>query len=134
MDFFQFPVIDPSLPIGEDAPTDGYMIPKKAKNVEAAKKFLTFLASKDAQQLQVEITGRVVANTEIPMDFYPPATQKGITMMQGVDAVAQFYDRDTVPEMADKGMDGFMEWWYRPDNIDKILDRLEKERQRIFKE
>jgi hypothetical protein len=67
------------------------------------------------------------------MDLYPPATQKGIQMMQGVDALAQFYDRDSNPEMADKGMDGFMEFWYMPDNIDKILDRLERDRQRIYK-
>lgn len=133
MDFFQFPVIDPSVPLGEDAPTDGYMIPKKAKNVEAAKKLLKFLASPEAQQIEVEKTGRVVTNIEIPMDLYPPPTQKGIKMMQGVDALAQFYDRDTIPEMADKGMDGFMEWWYKPDNIEQILERLEKDRQRIFK-
>lgn len=133
MDFFQFPVIDPSVPLGEDAPTDGYMIPKKAKNVEAAKKLLKFLASPEAQQIEVEKTGRVVTNIEIPMNLYPAPTQKGIKMMQGVDALAQFYDRDTTPEMADKGMDGFMEWWYKPDNIEQILERLEKDRQRIFK-
>ena len=133
MDFFQFPVIDPSVPIGEDAPTDGYMIPKKAKNVEDAKKLLKFLASPVAQQIQVEKTGRIMTNKEVPLDLYPPLTQKGIKLMQGVDAVAQFYDRDTIPEMADKGMDGFMEWWYKPDNIGQILERLEKDRQRIFK-
>ena len=133
MDFFQFPIIDPDAPIGEDAPTDGYMIPKKAKNVEAAKKFLAFMGTKEAQQIEVEKTGRIVTNKNIPLDLYPPLTQKGIKMMEGVDAVAQFYDRDTIPEMADKGMDGFMEWWYKPDSIDKILERLEKERQRIFK-
>jgi len=133
MDFFQFPVIDPSVPIGEDAPTDGYMIPAKAKNVEDAKKFLKFLALPEAQRIVVEKLGRIVTNVEVPLDLYPPLTQKGIKMMQGVDAVAQFYDRDTTPEMADKGMDGFMEWWYKPDNIEQILERLEKDRQRIFK-
>jgi multiple sugar transport system substrate-binding protein/raffinose/stachyose/melibiose transport system substrate-binding protein len=132
MDFFQFPEIVPGVPIGEDAPTDGYMIPAKAKNVEAAKKFLKFLSSPDAQRIQVEKVGRIVTNTEVPTDLYPPLTQKGIQMMQGVDAVAQFYDRDSLPEMADKGMDGMMEFWYNPDDIGKILDRLEKERERIY--
>ncbi|MCP4403128.1 MAG: extracellular solute-binding protein, partial [bacterium] len=122
-----------AVPLGEDAPMDGYMIPKKAANPEAAKKFLAFLSSKESQQIEVEISGRIVANSEVPMDLYPPLTQKGIKMMQAVDAVAQFYDRDTTPEMADKGMDGMMEWWYTPDEIDKILKRLEKDRKRIFK-
>ena len=134
MDFFQFPVINPDVPMGEDAPTDGYMIPLKAKNVDAAKKFLKFLSSPDAQRIQVEKVGRIVTNTEIPLDLYPPATQKGIEMMKGVDAVAQFYDRDTVPEMADKGMNAFMEWWFNPDTLADILSRLEKERERIFKQ
>ncbi len=133
MDFFQFPVIDPAVPIGEDAPTNGYMIPKKAKNPEAAKKFLAFMASKEAQENEVSHTGRIVTNSEVPLDLYPPLTQKGIKMMENVDVLAQFYDRDTTPEMADKGMDGMMEWWYTPDDIDKILKRLEKDRKRIFK-
>lgn len=134
MDFFQFPIIDPDVPVGEDAPTDGYMIPKKAKNVEDAKKFLKFLSSVEAQRIQVEKVGRIVTNKDVPLDLYPPLTQKSIKMMQEVDAVAQFYDRDTVPEMADKGMDGMMEWWYNPDNIEQILERLEQNRQRIFAE
>jgi ABC-type glycerol-3-phosphate transport system substrate-binding protein len=133
MDFFQFPVINPAVKLGEDAPADGYMIPAKAKHVAAAKKFLKFMVSKDAQQLLVEKLGRISASSEIPMDLYPPATQKGIKMMQGVDALAQFYDRDSKPEMADKGMNGFMEFWYKPDSIKQILERLEKERERIYK-
>jgi len=132
MDFFQFPIIDPAVKVGEDAPTDGYMIPKKAKNVADAKKFLKFLASPEAQKIQVERMGRVVTNVDVPLDLYPAPTQKGIKMMQGADAVAQFYDRDTLPEMADKGMNAFMEFWYKPDTIQQILERLEKERERIF--
>jgi len=30
LDFFRFPIIDPSVPVGEDAPTDGYFIPKNS--------------------------------------------------------------------------------------------------------
>jgi multiple sugar transport system substrate-binding protein/raffinose/stachyose/melibiose transport system substrate-binding protein len=134
MDFFQFPAIVPGVPMGEDAPTDGYMIPAKAKNPDAAKKFLKFLASPEAQRIQVERMGRIVTHKDVPLDLYPPLTQKGIKIMQSVDAVAQFYDRDTTPEMADKGMDGMMEFWYRPDDIEKILNRLEKDRERIFKD
>lgn len=133
VDFFQFPVIDPSVPIGEDAPTDGYMIPAKAKNPEDAKKLLKFLASAEAQQITAEKLGRIMVNKAIPLDLYPPLTQKSIKMMrENVDALNQFYDRDTLPEVASKGMDAMMEWWYNPDNIKQILEQLEKERVRIF--
>ena len=53
-------------------------------------------------------------------------------MMQSADYVAQFYDRDTTPEMADEGMNGFMEFWDNPGSIDDILERLEQTRQEIF--
>ena len=109
------------------------MIPKNAQNPEAAKRLLKFLASQEAQTLLVKDTGRIGVHVDIPMDVYPPSTQKGIKMIQKTEALAQFYDCDTTPEMADKGMDVFMEFWFKPDNIEDILARLDKDRQRIFK-
>ena len=47
--------------------------------------------------------------------------------------VAQFFDRDYPAEMAKIGMEGFQEFMVRPDNLDKILKRLEKARGRIYK-
>ena len=47
--FFQFPVIDPSIPLAEEAPTDTIHIPSNAKNKEDAKKFLAYLARADVQ-------------------------------------------------------------------------------------
>jgi multiple sugar transport system substrate-binding protein len=35
--------------------------------------------------------------------------------------------------MAKVGMEGFQEFMVRPENLDKILARLEKARQRIYK-
>ncbi|ACL70797.1 extracellular solute-binding protein [Halothermothrix orenii] len=134
LDFFRFPIINEDVPIGEDTPTDGFMIPKKAKNPELAKEFLKFLASREGQMIFIEKTGRIGVNNEIPMDSYPPLTQKGVKMIQGTDALAQFYDRDTPPTMADKGMNGLMNFWAYPDQIDKILDNLERQRQMIFSE
>jgi hypothetical protein len=55
-------------------------------------------------------------------------------MIQGTAALAQFYDRDTLEAVADKGMNAMMEIWYKPDDVAKILERLESERERIFAE
>jgi len=46
----------------------------------------------------------------------------------------QFYDRDTTPEMAAEGMNGFVEFMANPNRIDRILDKLERERSKIFDE
>ena len=46
--------------------------------------------------------------------------------------VAQFWDRDAPAEMAKASMEGFQEFMVKPDNLDRILARLERARQRIY--
>lgn len=134
LEFFQFPIIDPAVPIGEDAPTDGYFVAANAQHPEEAKLFLAFLGSAEVQEYYAKKLGRLSTNSEVDISIYNPVQQKGIRMMQTADYVAQFYDRDTTPEMADEGMNGFMEFWDNPAAIDDILARLEKARQEIFAE
>lgn len=71
-------------------------------------------------------------NTEIDESIYDPFTQQGLTMLQESDYIAQFYDRDTHPDMAERGMNAFIEFWNNPDDLDGILDRLDEERQRVY--
>ena len=134
VDFFQFPIIDPSVPIGEDAPTDGYFIANAAQNPEGAKDLLAYLGSVEAQTIMVEDLGRIAVHGGVDRDLYPPMTQKGIELIESADLVMQFYDRDTTPEMADEGMNAFMAFWENPEAIDDILDELEASRQVIFAE
>jgi len=47
--------------------------------------------------------------------------------------VAQFFDRDAPAEMAKAGMEGLQEFMVKPDNLDKILARLDKAAARIYK-
>jgi ABC-type glycerol-3-phosphate transport system substrate-binding protein len=134
LDFFRFPIIDPSVPVGEDAPTDGYFIAANAQHPEEAKLFLAFLGSVEAQQYFADTLGRLPTNMGVDTSGFTPTQQKGLELIQGADFVAQFYDRDTTPEMADEGMNGFMEFWDNPDDIEDILARLETARQEVFAE
>jgi multiple sugar transport system substrate-binding protein/raffinose/stachyose/melibiose transport system substrate-binding protein len=131
LDFFRFPLIA-DVPIGEDAPTDGYFAAAKAGNVEGAMALLAYLGGAESQEKAAVELKRIAVNSAVPLDLYAPEVQKGIEMLQGADFVAQFYDRDTTPEMAEKGMAAFVEFWNDPDAIDAILDGLEAERERIF--
>ena len=132
VDFFQFPIIDPSVPIGEDAPTDGYFIANAAQNPEGAKDFLAFLGSVESQTVMVENLGRIAVHSGVDRDLYPPMTQKGIELIETADLVLQFFDRDTTPEMADVGMNGIMAYWDSPEAIDDILSELFHFRKAIF--
>ena len=134
VDFFQFPIIDPDMPIGEDAPTDGYFMSVNAKNAEGGKNFLRFLGSVEAQTLMVEDLGRLPVHTGVDRSLFTPMQQKGLDMIESADLVVQFYDRDTTPEMADAGMNGIMAFWDEPEAIDDILADLESVRQEVFAE
>jgi len=131
LDFFRFPIIDGTVGLYEDTPIDGFMIPARAKNKESAKVFLKFLASEFAQEYFAKKLGRLAANKNVaPPD---PHAEKGLQMILDSDGVMQFYDRDTNPEMATVGMNGFVQFMVTPSMLDQILENLERERARIFK-
>jgi len=134
LDFFRFPIIDPSLPIGEDAPTDGFFMSANAQNAEAAEQFLAYLGSQEVEQKAFDELGRLPTRTDVDISKALPATQKGIKLIQSADFIAQFYDRDTTPPMAEAGMDGFMKFWDNPSQLDQILEEMEAARQRILEE
>ncbi|MCP4195556.1 MAG: carbohydrate ABC transporter substrate-binding protein [Proteobacteria bacterium] len=137
MDFFRFPIIDPAMPIGEDAPTDGYFMSVNANNVEGGKEFLAFLGGAEAQTQVVKELGRLAVNPDVDPALYTPMQQKGLELINGADLVVQFYDRDTTPEMADVGMNAMMAFWEDPYNdeaLDELLAGLEAARQEIFAE
>jgi len=134
LDFFRFPIIDSSILIGEDAPTDGYFLAANAPNPEAAKQFLAYLGSVEVQTYNAEQLGRLPTNSGVDRTLFNESQQKGMELIDGADFVAQFYDRDTTPEMADEGMNAFMAFWDDPDSIDELLVELEAVRQEIFVE
>ncbi len=132
IDYFPFPVINDSIGPYEDAPIDTLHIPAKAKNKDAARKFLAF-AAQTAQQTQMNATlGQLPLHGDATVkdDRF---LQAGSQVLSAAKGLAQFYDRDTDPEMAKIGMQGFQEFMVKPDRGDQILERLEKARARIFK-
>ena len=131
--FMTFPEITPGIPRGEEAPTDTIHIPAGAKNVDDAKKFLAYVATADVQTKLNEALGQLPINNQSKVGD-DPFLQAGFEMLSTADGgIAQFFDRDAPAEMAKMGMEGFQEFMVKPGNVDKILERLEKARQRIYK-
>ena len=130
--FMQFPEITPGIPMAEDAPTDTLHIPANASNKEDAKKFLAYLARPEVQTQINATLGQLPVNSQsdVPED---PFLSAGFEMLSNAHALAQFYDRDAVAEMAKAGMEGFQEFMVKPDRGEAILERLEKIRSRVHK-
>jgi len=130
--YFQFPVIDGNVRTWEEAPTDSVHIPTKAKNKADARKFLAFLAKPKVQSMVAEVEGMLPTNNQsaAPTDKF---LKIGFKVLSESAGLAQFYDRDTNPEMAKEGMKGFQEFMVKPDREKQIRKRIEKVRKRIFK-
>jgi len=136
LDFYQFPVINPDVALAEDAPTDTFHIPSGAKNKDNAREFLRFMVSNDVQTAinAGDALGQLPVNAMSAVDD-DKFLNKGFAMLSSNSpgGVAQFFDRDFPAEMAKIGMEGLQEFMVRPNNLDAILKRLEKARNRIYK-
>ncbi len=130
--FMLFPEITAGIPRSEEAPTDTFHIPSGAKNKEDAKKFLAFVASAEAQTKMNKVLGQLPVNNTSSTDE-DPYLKAGFEGLSSAYALAQFFDRDAPADMAKAGMEGFQEFMSKPENVDAILDRLEKVRAKAYK-
>jgi multiple sugar transport system substrate-binding protein len=130
--FMVFPEITPGIPRAEEAPTDTFHIPAAAKNKEDAKKFLAYIGSAEAQTKMNATLGQLPVNNTATVGD-DPFIKAGFEMLSSAYALAQFFDRDAPADMAKAGMEGFQEFMVKPENLDAILERLEKTRQKVYK-
>ena len=130
LDFHQFPPIDPNMELGEDAPTDLIFIPSNAQNKENAKLFLAFVSSAENLTALNEALGQLSphSGSAAPSDRF----QKAGAAMLSKSKTAQFYDRDTSPEMAKVGMQLMVDFMLEPGSMMEILEEMEEERKRIL--
>lgn len=102
LDFFVFPTINTAYGTDYmDAPTDGFMLPKKGKNSAAAKKVLEYIGTPDAETnfLQSDHWDVGLANGLVAPS-YNAIQKKSVAEIAKCKNVSQFMDRDTVPDMA----------------------------------
>jgi len=101
LDFFVFPTINTQYCTDYmDAPTD-FILPKKGKNQDAAKKILEYIGTADAESqfLKTDHWDVGLANGLIA-PTYNDIQKKSVAEIGKCKNVAQFMDRDTVPDMA----------------------------------
>jgi hypothetical protein len=94
IDFFRFPIIDPTQLIGEDAPADGVVISANAPNMPGAERLLAEHGKLGPQTARMAYTA-IPANIHAAALITDPVVKKGAAMIASADFVLQFYDRDT---------------------------------------
>ncbi|MEM7521480.1 MAG: ABC transporter substrate-binding protein [Pseudomonadota bacterium] len=136
LDFHQFPAIADGVELAEDAPTDTFHIPANAQNKDNAKAFLKFVVSAENQTMinSGDALGQLPVNSNSSVDD-DKFLKEGFEMLSSntPGGVAQFFDRDAPAEMAKVAMEGFQEFMVKPDELDRILARLDRARERIYR-
>jgi len=130
--FFQFPLIDPKIPVAEDGSADCLNIPAKAKNKPDARRFLAFVGTPEISGKLAATFGSLPANNRAPVPEEPIARRGFEILSKTTGGIAQFYDRDMTKEMADEGMKGMQRFISDPAKADEILAQLEQTRLRIY--
>ena len=94
LDFFQFPQMDPWLPVGEVSIVFGYVIPAGALNRLEAGVFVGYMGSAEAQELQLRQVGEdesnvgyVAVHQEFERDLLSAAAEKGEHIVRGADEI-----------------------------------------------
>jgi multiple sugar transport system substrate-binding protein/raffinose/stachyose/melibiose transport system substrate-binding protein len=141
LDFFRFPVIDPEVPVGEVAPTFGYVIPVGARHPQEAMEFLAYMVSVEAQTAMVQRSsgqdvGVLPVQSGIDATKLTPKVSQGIELVQDADNVGQPYVYSFAPDggMGFAAYLAFSKFFRNTDNLDSALDDLEKARQQAFGE
>jgi multiple sugar transport system substrate-binding protein len=134
IDFFRFPVIDPSVPLAEEAPTDGFFASAKTRNAAGAKDLLAYLASPASQQQFIELSksSNLPTSTEVDTSKFSPLVQKGIKLLNESKTVTQFFNRDSSDELqttADTALTKFLD---SPGDVNKILTEWQASAKKVF--
>jgi multiple sugar transport system substrate-binding protein len=116
----------------EDFSVDSVHIPANARNKELAREFLAFFYQPENLMSYLEPTGNISPRSDVPPSADPLINQ-ALESLKTVDGTAQYYDRDTDPDMAQAGLNGFQEFMAKPQRREEILKRLDETRKRIFK-
>ena len=134
LDFFRFPIIDPAVPLAEEAPTDGFFASARTKNPSGTKELLTYLASAPAQEAYIASSSGIIlpANPKAKAAD-SPLVAKGKAMLDSAKELTQFFNRDSSDALqptADTALTKFID---KPDQIDAILAEWQASAEKVFK-
>lgn len=135
LDFFPFPEIDPAH--GQDAveaPIDGFLMSKKAKDRNGAKDLLRFLATPGAEDVYLRSDpNNIAVNSGADAAAYTPLQKKAVQLVSGAKQISQFLDRDTRPDFASTVLiQAIQQFLNRPDDIDGLVNDIERQKKQIF--
>lgn len=129
--FALFPDIVPGVGPFEDLAYNSIHIPSGSHNKQLAREFLAFLYKPENLSELLRYESGIPPRTDMKGAPDPLLDQVRVAL-RPIKGAAQYYDRDTDPDMAQIGLNGFQEFMAAPERRKAIQERMEAARKRIF--
>jgi multiple sugar transport system substrate-binding protein len=135
LDFFAYPSINPAH--GQDsldAPIDGFLMSKKAKNSDGAKALLKYLGSAAAENTYLKTDPNDVGtNKHASQAHYNALQKKSAQLISSAKHIAQYMDRDTRPDFASTVMiPALQQFLNTPKDVNSLVKKIQQQKKSIF--
>jgi multiple sugar transport system substrate-binding protein len=132
-----YPSIDPANGHDSlDAPIDGFVLTKKAKNADGAKDLLKFIGSADAENAYLKSDpSNAAVNSSADTSGYNSLQKQSVDLVSKAKHIAQYLDRDTRPDFAQTVMQSALQSFidkHSPSDIDALCASIDAQAKSIF--
>ncbi len=136
IDFFSVPVINPSVPSAEEAPTDGFFAASGTSNPEGTKKFLSYLAAPAQQQafISQSQSANLPTSPDVDTSSFSPLVKKGIDLLNNTKQITQFFNRDSSDALQATADTALTKFLANPGQVDQILADWQKAAEQVWKQ
>ncbi len=134
LDFFKFPVIDPSVPDVEEAPTDGLFASSHSHNAHAVMDFMTWMTTPAAQNMWTRTSsGTVIPANPLAKSPATPLVEKGKAMLGAASDLTQFFNRDSTDALQNTANTALVDFIQNPGRLHSILSTWQSQAERVWK-
>jgi multiple sugar transport system substrate-binding protein len=133
VDFFQFPIIDPAVPVAEEGPTDGFFASARTPRKAQVTEFFKYVATAEGQDLYIKnSTGTVLPTNPDAKDSGTELVTKGRKLLQDAKELTQFFNRDSSDALQPTADAALVRFIQKPNEIDSILTDWQAAAEKIW--
>jgi len=133
LDFFQFPVLDASVPLAEEGPTDGFFASSRTAHRADVLAWMKYAATAPAQELYIQnSSGTVLPTNPGARDSGTPLVTKARTMLAEAKEITQFFNRDSSDALQPTADAALVRYIQKPTELSSILTDWQAAAEKVF--
>ncbi|MGW1542103.1 ABC transporter substrate-binding protein [Streptomyces sp. NPDC002309] len=134
IDFFRFPVIDPKIPLAEEAPTDGYFASARSGRAEQVVDLLRYFATAEAQEIYIKgSSGTALPTHPDAKDSGTDLVKKGRAHVAEAAEITQFFNRDSSDALQPTADTALTKFLAKPKSVGAILTDWQRDAEKIWR-